>query len=101
MNRASWLPHKDLAIKKRPCTVRIRIRAFHASSWFAVWVPEGTLCLITALARHGLTDVIPDRTDVAIPRGRRIPALQSLANVHVFAKDTFDVGRGRSGSGTV
>lgn len=30
-------------------------------------VPEGTLCLITALARHGLTDVIPDRIDVAIP----------------------------------
>ena len=57
-------------------------------------VPEGTLCLITALARHGLTDVIPDRIDVAVPRGRRIPALQSPANVHVFAKDTFDLGRG-------
>lgn len=57
-------------------------------------VPEGTLCLVTALARHGLTDVIPDRTDVAIPRGRRIPALQSTANVHVFAKDNFDLGRG-------
>ncbi len=40
-------------------------------------VPEGNLCLITALARHDLTDVIPDRIDVAIPRGRRIPALQS------------------------
>lgn len=56
-------------------------------------VPEGTLCLITALARHGLTDVIPDRIDVAIPRGRRIPALQSPANIHVFAKDTFGLGR--------
>ena len=57
-------------------------------------VPEGTLCLVTALARHGLTDVIPDRIDLAIPRGRRIPALQSPANVHVFAKDTFGLGRG-------
>lgn len=57
-------------------------------------VPEGILCLITALARHGLTDVIPDRIDVAIPRGRRIPALQSPAIVHVFAKDTFGLGRG-------
>ena len=56
-------------------------------------VPEGTLCLITALARHGLTDIIPDRVDVAIPRGRRIPVLQSPVNVHVFAKGTFGLGR--------
>ncbi|HUA24357.1 MAG TPA: type IV toxin-antitoxin system AbiEi family antitoxin domain-containing protein [Steroidobacteraceae bacterium] len=57
-------------------------------------VPGGTLCLVTALARHGLTGVIADRIDIAIPRGRRIPALQSPANIHVFAKDTFDLGRG-------
>ncbi|HEV2270844.1 MAG TPA: type IV toxin-antitoxin system AbiEi family antitoxin domain-containing protein [Steroidobacteraceae bacterium] len=56
-------------------------------------VPGATLCLITALARHGLTDLIPDRIDIAIPRGKRIPALQSPANVHVFAKSTFDLGR--------
>ena len=56
-------------------------------------VPEATLCLITALAHHGLTDVIPDRIDIAIPRGRRIPALQSPTNFHVFAKDTFGLGR--------
>ncbi len=54
---------------------------------------EATLCLITALARHGLTDVISDRIDIAIPRGRRTPALQSPANIHVFAKDTFGLGR--------
>lgn len=62
-------------------------------------VPEGTLCLMSALARHGLTDDIPDRIDVAIPRGRRIPALQSPANVHVFARDTFSLGRGIIGVG--
>jgi predicted transcriptional regulator of viral defense system len=57
----------------------------------AHWVSEGSLCLITAFARHGLTDVIPDR----------IPALQAPANVHVFANDTFGVGRGeiRNGDG--
>jgi predicted transcriptional regulator of viral defense system len=32
-------------------------------------IPERTLCLTTALARHGLTDNIPARIDVAIPRG--------------------------------
>ncbi len=56
-------------------------------------VPEATLCLVTALARHGLTDVIPDRIDVAIARGRRIPALKAPLDVHVFAKDTLGLGR--------
>jgi predicted transcriptional regulator of viral defense system len=56
-------------------------------------VPRGTICLVTALARHGLTDAIPDRIDVAIPRGNRAPSLQSPVNIHVFAVKTFDLGR--------
>jgi predicted transcriptional regulator of viral defense system len=56
-------------------------------------VPEGTLCLSTALARHGLTDDIPARIDIAIPRGNRIPILQSPVDVRVFARDTFKLGR--------
>lgn len=55
--------------------------------------PRGTLCLVTALARHGLTDVIPTRIDVAIPRGNRIPVVQSPVRFHVFASHTFDRGR--------
>ena len=55
--------------------------------------PHGTLCLVTALARHGLTDVIPARIDVAIPRGNRVPMLQSPVDMHVFARRTFDLGR--------
>jgi predicted transcriptional regulator of viral defense system len=55
--------------------------------------PRGTLCLVTALARHGLTDIIPPRIDVAIPRGNRIPALRELVAIHVFAPETFDLGR--------
>lgn len=55
--------------------------------------PRGTLCLVTALARHGLTDTIPPQIDIAIPRGSRIPALRDTVSVHVFALDTFDVGR--------
>jgi hypothetical protein len=49
--------------------------------------------LVTALARHGLTDVIPARIDVAIPRGNRVPMLQSPVDMHVFARRTFDLGR--------
>jgi hypothetical protein len=54
---------------------------------------RGTLCLTTALARHGLTDVIPLRIDIAIPRGSRVPALQSPVDIHVFASKTFNLGR--------
>jgi predicted transcriptional regulator of viral defense system len=57
-------------------------------------IPKGTLCLTTALARHGLTDSIPTRIDVAVPRGHRIPVLQSPVDIRVFAKDTFALGRG-------
>lgn len=55
--------------------------------------PQGALCLVTALARHGLTDIIPTRIDIAIPRGSRIPVLRSPVNVHVFARETFNLGR--------
>src|SRR5882724_6527295 len=55
--------------------------------------PRGTLCLVTALARHGLTDVIPGRIDIAIPRGSRVPTLRPVIDVHVFASKTFDLGR--------
>src|ERR1700754_2861942 len=48
--------------------------------------PRGTLCLLTALARHNLTDAIPDRIDIAIPRGTRSPALNPAIAVHVFDK---------------
>jgi predicted transcriptional regulator of viral defense system len=55
--------------------------------------PRGTLCLVTALARHGLTDIIPPRIEIALPRGSRIPVLRDSIQVHVFARETFDLGR--------
>jgi len=55
--------------------------------------PRGTLCLVTALARHELTDIIPARIDIALPRGSRIPALRKTIDVHIFARETFDLGR--------
>src|SRR5665647_3327129 len=59
----------------------------------AVKAPRATLCLETALARHGLSDAIPAAPDVALPRGTRIPATDALARWHHFAPATFDIGR--------
>lgn len=59
----------------------------------AVRAARPTLCLTTALARHGLTDEIPGAYDVAIPAGSRAPAVSTPVVWHRFAADTFDIGR--------
>jgi hypothetical protein len=56
-------------------------------------VPHATLCLETALARHGLVDAIPAAIDIAIPRGSSRPALHSPCRLHQFNAGTFDLGR--------
>jgi predicted transcriptional regulator of viral defense system len=56
-------------------------------------VPDGTLCLVSALARHGLTDQIPPAIDIAVPRGRRAPRLAAPVAWHHFARETFSIGR--------
>jgi len=52
-----------------------------------------TLCLTTALVRHGLSDAIPAAHDIAIPRGRRTPVVSVAVTWHNFDPATFDVGR--------
>lgn len=59
----------------------------------ALRAPRATLCLATGLARHGLTDQIPARIDVAVPRGERARAVTAPVAWHRFATATFDVGR--------
>lgn len=54
--------------------------------------PRATLCLASALAHHGLTDTIPHRIDLALPRGTRKPRVENT-RWHLFDVDTFDVGR--------
>lgn len=56
-------------------------------------VPNGTLCLETALAHHGLLDDIVARTDIAVPRGSTRPRVQAPHRLHSFDPVTFDVGR--------
>jgi predicted transcriptional regulator of viral defense system len=59
----------------------------------AARAPEATLCLASALARHGLTDEIPARIDVALPRTRRQPTVHAPLRWHRFEAGTFDDGR--------
>ena len=56
--------------------------------------PAATICLLSALDRHDLTDAIPSRIDVAVPRGSRaLKAPYSRINWHHFDTTTFTVGR--------
>ena len=54
---------------------------------------RATLCLATALAHHGLSDAIPAASDIALPRGTRLPSTYAIAQWHYFDTATFDVGR--------
>lgn len=55
--------------------------------------PEATICLLSALARHDLTDAIPARQDIALPRDRWHPRLSAVVQWHSFDPATFDIGR--------
>jgi hypothetical protein len=60
----------------------------------AVRAPLGTLCLTTALARHGLVDAIPHSIDIAIPRDQRPHPMRAPVTWHRFDPKTFEIGRG-------
>jgi hypothetical protein len=59
----------------------------------ATRAPRATLCLRSALARHGLIDDIPTEIDIALPRGTRTPAMDAPVSWHSFDAATFDLGR--------
>lgn len=65
----------------------------------ATRAPEATICLTSALARHGLTDEIPVTTDIALPRGTWKPVVGASVTWHSFAPSTFDLGREKLGLG--
>lgn len=54
---------------------------------------RATICLASALARHGLTDEIPATIDLALPRGMRAPATSAPITWHQFDPKTFELGR--------
>lgn len=66
------------------------------AAWIAIAAkrPDATLCLLTSLSLHELTDEIPARSDIAIPRGTQ-PVTVHHAPIawHRFDADTFNIGR--------
>lgn len=66
------------------------------AAWIAIAAkrPDATLCLLTALSLHDLTDEIPARSGIAIPRGMQ-PVTVHHAPIawHRFDADTFSIGR--------
>ena len=59
----------------------------------ALRAPAATLCLTTALARHGLSDALIAAPDLALPRGTRAPATRSPVQWHFFQPETFELER--------
>jgi predicted transcriptional regulator of viral defense system len=55
--------------------------------------PGATICLETALSRHGLSDWIPDRIDIALPRGHWHAPTRAPVTWHSFDPATFTIGR--------
>lgn len=67
------------------------------AAWMAIAAkrPQATLCLLSALALHELTDEIPTRSHIAIPRGMQpIEAPTAPIAWHRFDVATFGIGRG-------
>jgi predicted transcriptional regulator of viral defense system len=59
----------------------------------AVKARQATLCLLSALAQHELTDIIPSVHDVAVPRGAWQPIVSAPVHWHKFDPSTFEIGR--------
>lgn len=56
--------------------------------------PDATLCLLSALAIHDLTDEIPGASDVALPRGaHRLAVRYAPIAWHFFDQKSFGIGR--------
>lgn len=66
------------------------------AAWMAIASkkPDATLCLLTALVLHDLTNEIPRDSDIAIPRGTHpMTICHAPITWHRFATDTFAIGR--------
>ena len=66
------------------------------ASWASISLrkPSATICLLSALSLHELTDEIPRATDIALPRGERTLATRfTPVRWHSFDRATFELGQ--------
>lgn len=66
------------------------------ATWASICLrkPLATICLLSALSLHELTDEIPRETDIALPRGERTLATKfAPIRWHSFDRSTFELGR--------
>lgn len=55
--------------------------------------PHAVICLISALAYHGITTQVPHEVSVAVPRGARMPSLDfPPVRAHKFSHTAFQAG---------
>ncbi len=56
-------------------------------------LPRAVMCLISALAHHGLTTQIPHETDIALPSHSQIPKIDGIpVRVFWFSEPSFSAG---------
>jgi predicted transcriptional regulator of viral defense system len=59
----------------------------------AAKVPQAVICLISALAHHGLTTEVPHTIDVALPSHAQVPKIDNLPiRVFWFSEPAFSAG---------
>lgn len=66
------------------------------ATWASICLrkPSATICLLSALSLHELTDEIPRETDIALPRGERTLTTRfTPIRWHSFDRATFELGR--------
>lgn len=57
-------------------------------------IPRGIVCLVSALALHGLTDEVPPAVQLAVPRGTNMPRISyPQADISRLDPETFGIGR--------
>ncbi|WP_020578161.1 type IV toxin-antitoxin system AbiEi family antitoxin domain-containing protein [Actinopolymorpha alba] len=65
-----------------------------AQASIALRRPDATLCLLSALSIHDLTDEIPTASHIALPRGAHKLAVRwESVEWHFFDRETFSIGR--------
>ena len=59
----------------------------------AIQIPRAVVCLISALAHHGLTTQVPSAVDLALPNHAQIPKVDGVPlRVSWYAEPSFSVG---------